>query len=369
MRKTFTTFEELRCAVYASLVHYMEEKELIRLLPWDASYHPAARLPDIDPEKVRTFVELAKEKRGFKIPYTEANIPMILRHLDLLSEDGRLTHSALLLFARNPQHFFPTSEIKCMAFPTSAKSKPVLSYQTYRGNVFEMVDAAVGFVMGHIDAAVGEHDTPSAQVKYEIPIKAVAELIVNAVAHRSYESNGSVEVAVYRDRLEIWNPGQLPYGMTTAMLSRLHNSMPTNPILATPMYLAGYIEKMGTGTTDVVTACEEAGLPLPVFEQDENFRVTIWRKGASPNKIPDQLVVPSVTQNVTQNVTQTKQAARYVQILNMLLANRRTPLREIAQMLNVSERTVKRDLNVIRQSYHIQWIGSPKTGRWEIENK
>ena len=75
------------------------------------------------------------------------------------------------------------------------------------------------------------------------------------------------------------------------------------------------------------------------------------------------------TQNVTQNVTQTKQAARYVQILNMLLANRRTPLREIAQMLNVSERTVKRDLNVIRQSYHIQWIGSPKTGRWEIENK
>lgn len=41
-----------------------------------------------------------------------------------------------------------------MAFPTHVKSKPVLSYQTFKGNVFELVDAAVGFVMEHIDAAV-----------------------------------------------------------------------------------------------------------------------------------------------------------------------------------------------------------------------
>lgn len=375
VRKSFATYDELRNAVYASLVHYMEEKEILRLLPWDAAYHPTARLEDIDPEKVHTFVDLAKEKRGFKIPYTEANIPKILTHLDLLSEDGRLTNSALLLFARNPQHFFPTSEIKCMVFPTHIKSKPILSYQTFRGNVFELVDAAVGFVMEHIDARVGEHDSTSVEVKYEIPVKAVTELIVNAVAHRSYESNGSVEVAIYRDRLEVWNPGQLPFGMTTAMLTRLHNSMPTNPILATPMYLAGYIERIGTGTTDVIEACEEIGLSAPEFEQDENFRAIIRRQNVGQNVpqsgIENQGVMKNVLQNVPQNVPQnvglSKQAVRYVKILNTLLTNRRTPLREIADVLGVSEKTIKRDLNVIRLTYRVEWIGSPKTGRWEIE--
>jgi len=371
VRKSFSTYDELRNAVYASLVHYMEEKELLRLLPWDAAYHPRATLKDIDPEKVRTFVDLAKEKRGFKIAYTEANIPKILRHLDLLSEDNRLTNSALLLFAYKPQSFFPTSEIKCMVFPTHIKSKPVLSYQIFRGNVFELVDAAVGFVMEHIDAAVGEHNTTSVNVKYEIPIKAVTELIVNAVAHRSYESNGSVEVSIYRDRLEVWNPGQLPYGMTTAMLSQLHNSMPTNPLLATPMYLAGYIERMGTGTTDVVEACKEAGLAAPEFEQDENFLATIRRKNVGQNvgqsDIDYQQLTENVPQNVPQNVGQSKQVARYVKILNTLLTNRRTPQREIANILEVSERTINRDLNVLRQSYRIEWIGASKTGRWEIE--
>lgn len=128
-------------------------------------------------------------------------------------------------------------------------------------------------------------------------------------------------------------------------------------MLATPMYLAGYIERMGTGTTDVVDACINAGLGMPKFEQDENFRATIWRKNVTQN----------VTQNVGQNVGQSKQSIRYIKILNTLLTNRRTPLRDIADIIGVSERTINRDLNVIRQSYRIEWIGSPKTGRWEIE--
>lgn len=162
-------------------------------------------------------------------------------------------------------------------------------------------------------------------------------------------------------------------------VATLAKSMPTNPMLATPMYLAGYIERMGTGTTDVVDACTNAGLGIPKFEQDENFRATIWRKNVGQNvtqNVPQsdtnnqdftKNVPQNVTQNVPQNVGQSKKALRYIKIMNTLLTNRRTPLREIAEVLGVSEKTVKRDLNVIRQSYRIEWIGSPKTGRWEIE--
>ena len=284
VRKSFETYEELRTAVYSSLIRFLEEKEYLRLFPWDATYHRTATMDDIDPEKVKSFVALARERRNFKLAYTEDKIPEILHHLNLTSDDGRLTNSALLLFAKNPQKFFITSEIKCLMFPSPLRHKPILSYQVYHGSLFEMVDSAVGYVMQHIDAYVGTHKTPSVEVKYEIPIAAVTEIIVNAATHRSYESNASVQVELYPDRLEVWNPGQLPYGLTPAQLSKRHKSIPTNPILAHPVYLAGYIERIGTGTTDVIEECLAAGLEAPVFEQDGDFKVTLWRKKHSADK-------------------------------------------------------------------------------------
>ena len=55
-------------------------------------------------------------------------------------------------------------------------------------------------------------------------------------------------------------------------------SEPTNPVIAHPLFLAGYIEHLGTGTTDMITACEQYGLRTPEFHQAEDFRTVIYRK-------------------------------------------------------------------------------------------
>lgn len=81
------------------------------------------------------------------------------------------------------------------------------------------------------------------------------KLIVNAIYHRDYTSNASVQVMLFRNRLEIWNPGQLPYGLTVQKLQGPHKSLPTNPLIADPMYWKGYIEKVGTGTEDIIEKC------------------------------------------------------------------------------------------------------------------
>lgn len=84
-------------------------------------------------------------------------------------------------------------------------------------------------------------------------------------------------------------------------------------------------------------------------------------------RTPISVPIVNVGKNVGKNVGQSKQAIRYIKIMNTLLTNRRTPLHEIAKMLSVSERTINRDLNVIRLTYRVEWIGASKTGRWEIE--
>ena len=112
---------------------------------------------------------------------------------------------------------------------------------------------------------------------YEIPVEVVTEAIVNAVAHRDYTDNGSVQVMLFSDRLEVRNPGRLPSPLTLEKLREAHRSVPGNPLLAESMYLAEYIERMGTGTLDMIRRYVEAGLPEPGFAVTDGFVTTVWR--------------------------------------------------------------------------------------------
>ena len=93
-----------------------------------------------------------------------------------------------------------------------------------------------------------------------------------------YTSNGSVQVMLFRNRLEVWNPGQLPYGLTVSKLLEPHKSLPANPLIADPLFWTGYVDKVGTGTEDIVNLCKEKGLKSPEYHQEEDFRVVIWRR-------------------------------------------------------------------------------------------
>ena len=286
VRRGFATYEELRTAVYTSLIDYLVQKEIIRRVPFDAAAHPTATYDDIDTERVRTFVNKAKEKRNFPLTFADG-MEKIFTGIHVLTDDGRLTNSALLLFAKDPQRFFRTSEVRCAQFYGTKVEKPIRNYQVFTGSLFEMIDKAVGFVMSRIDARVGTRDhSVDAPVDYELPESAVAEAIANAVAHRDYASNASVQVMLFRDRVEIWNPGRLPDGFTVQKLREVHSSEPTNPVIAHPLFLAGYIEHLGTGTTDMITACKQYGLLEPEFRQAEDFRTIIYRKGkeSDPNE-------------------------------------------------------------------------------------
>ena len=304
IRNVFNSYEELQSGVYASLVEYMTTHLILRQGPFDASVHPDARLEDLDKEKIRRFVGLAREKRQFPLLYSEEDIPRILNSLHLMTDDGKLKNAALLLFAKDVQKWFVSATIKCAHFYGTKMQKPIASLQIYGGSVFEQVDMAVSFVMARIDQRVGERiHSAEVDVTPELPAQAVTEAIVNAVVHRDYTNTGSVQVMLFKDRLEIWNPGRLPHGMTIEKLNGRHNSQPVNPVLANPVYLTGYIEQMGTGTTDIIEQCESYGLRKPEFIQDEDFLTILWRPKEEDTDNEIGQVAGNVTGNETGNET------------------------------------------------------------------
>ena len=276
IRKRFNTLAELVAGLYAALVEYLDAKELIRWGPFDASPCARATLDDLDFERMAQFIRTARLVRQFPLPEgTPAS--QLLEHLNLLNED-RLTNAAILLFGKSPQRFLISSEVRCAHFHGTEVAKPIPSYQVYKGTAFELVDQAVDFVLSKINRSIGTRaESARAPRTYEIPAEVVTEAIVNAVAHRDYTENGSVQVMLFADRLEVRNPGRLPPPLTLEKLREAHRSVPGNPLLAESLYLTEYIERMGTGTLDMIRRCVEAGLAEPEFTVTDGFVTTVWR--------------------------------------------------------------------------------------------
>jgi len=293
-RRRFGSIVELTTLVYASLVEYLVVNGTVQTKPFDAAACMDAALKDLSREKVADFLARAQIERGYPLgPKTPMN--KALTHLNLL--DGtHPNHAAILLFGKEPQRFLITSEVKCMHFHGTEVGKPIPSYQIYKGTVFELVDQAVDFVMGKVNRTVGTRAVSNqAPVTYELPRPAVAEAIVNAVAHRDYTSNASVQVMLFSDRLEVWNPGQLPPPLTLKALRAPHASIPHNPLIAEPLFLTRYIEKAGTGILDMIKLCKAAGVPTPQFRQDGGQFVQTLRR-------PPAQVTGEVTNGVAGEV-------------------------------------------------------------------
>ena len=280
IRRRFRTPEELKAAIYAALVEYLELRDLIRVEPFDAAPCSGATPDDLDRESMARFVRLARSARQFAVA-EDVTPEVLLEHLELVN-DGRLTNAAVLLFGKRPQKFLASSEIRCTRFHGTEVEKPIPSYQTYRGTVFRLIDSAVDFVLGGIDRAIGTRaESNHAPRTYEIPPEVVREAVVNAAAHRDYTESGNVQVMLFSDRLEVRNPGRLPPPLTFDLLRVPHRSIPGNGLLAHSLYLAGYIERIGTGTVDMIRRCAEAGLPEPEFAVTDGFVTTVRRPAAS----------------------------------------------------------------------------------------
>ena len=279
VRKSFGTPEELQLAVYAALVRVLERKGYIRIAPFDLAVDTNLTLADVDEAKVRDYLMRAKEAKKISIP-ADADATWLLTKLGMFAPDGRLTNAGVLFFAKHPQETLDVSVVKCLQYWGTHVERPIPSYQTYEDGIIGMIESALAFVMGRIDRTIGIPDERGlAAAQDELPRMAVREAIVNAVCHRDYESNAAVQVMLFRDRLEIMNPGTLPPGWTAATLLTTHESIPRNKVIAKALDWAGYVERSGHGTEFIIEKCEAQGLITPQYKPDSAlFHTIIWRK-------------------------------------------------------------------------------------------
>lgn len=352
VRRRIEDVSALTAEVYASLVDYLDKIGALRVPPFDTSVCDRASLKDISRKRVEWFLETARRERGFPLK-SNSSIQALLTHLNLI-DDGKPTNAAILLFGSDPQRFHRTAETKCVHCHGTEYRRPFASMQVYGGDLFEQADQSRDFVLAKINRPIGTRAAGiTAPATYELPPDAIGEAIVNAIAHRDYHSNASVEIRLFADRLEIWNPGALPGILTLDSLRADHPSVPYNPLLAESLYLARYIERVGSGTQTMIELCQEAGLPEPQFAQrGGSFVATIWR----------DWLTQEVLAGFNLNERQMK-AIEYVKS-HQLVTNA-----EYQHVVGCPQRTATRDLNELVQKGIVELEGKGRGAQYRLLRK
>ncbi|MCL0061800.1 putative DNA binding domain-containing protein [Thermodesulfovibrionales bacterium] len=247
-------------------------------LQFDTQVCLKATLKDIDKEKLRWFLRKAKEERNYDVD-PETPIREALNRLNLI-EDGRLNNTAILLFRKETQKFFPQVKIRAGRFK-GTEGLDFIDMKVLEGTIPELREKAMKFILEHIKHGIF-FDANRRYDKWEYPLRTLEEVLNNALAHREYFSNAEIQLSIYDDRIEVWNPGELPSPLTLEDLRREHKSIPRNKFLADKLFLIKYIEEWGRGTNRIIDEMRENELPEPEFKNySGGFAVTLYGPGKS----------------------------------------------------------------------------------------
>jgi predicted HTH transcriptional regulator len=210
-----------------------------------------------------------------------------LRTLRLLTQhQGKEvpTVGGLLLFGRTAerQELFPDVWIQAGRFAGTDR-RQILDTAEIRSLPVPAVDEAIAFVQKYLARAVVIGAARHTQ-QWTLPLVALREAIINAVVHADYAQRGApLRLALFDDRLEIENPGLLPFGLTVEDL-RQGISRLRNRVIGRVFQELGLIEQWGSGIQRMEAACRESGLPAPKLEEiGTRFRVTLY---AVPQETP-----------------------------------------------------------------------------------
>jgi ATP-dependent DNA helicase RecG len=189
----------------------------------------------------------------------------------------RPTYAGLLLFGLEPQRWVRSSEILVVRYAGKTMSDVFLR-EEIRGTLPEQIRRAEAFVVDNMRRGVRLSSLERVE-ETEYPVEAIREAIVNAVAHRDYQTRGDeIRVLMFSDRIEFYSPGRLPGHITVENLvdERFSRSETIVQILSD----MGFIERLGYGIDRMIRLMARAGLPRPRFEETAaGFQVTLEGPG------------------------------------------------------------------------------------------
>ena len=241
---------------------------------WDGVPVPHVTVTDLKQETFDFFRKKGvKSNRLSEDVLTDSN-ELLLNNLKLTDGDY-LKRAAVLLFHPDPEKFVTNAYVKIGFFESDSD----LRFQDeVHGNLFEQVEKTMELLFTkHIKAMISYDDIYRIET-FEYPKEAVREALLNAIAHKDYTGATPIQISVYKDKIMIWNYGELPENWTIDTLQKKHSSIPHNPDISNAFFRIGYIEAWGRGIRKMNEQCAAAGLPQPLYYYESSGFWVVFRK-------------------------------------------------------------------------------------------
>lgn len=245
----------------------------------------------------------------------------------------------------------------------------MLDFKTIGGDAITLLEKAESFIYDHIPMKAWiESGKLQRQEKWLYPPDAIREALANALAHRDYDSPGKVQVRIFDDRLEIWNPGLLPPPLTLDKLKGKHDSFPRNPLIAKAFFRIRYAEDVGSGTSKIIQWCKEWGLPEPDYEEAGASFVTVFH-----NPKPDQGIQGGLKRGVGEKVGERvgekvgeRLSPNKQKILEIISQDSMISAQQLAKIVGISQRKIEQNIAKLKTQGRLKRIGPDRGGHWEI---
>jgi ATP-dependent DNA helicase RecG len=263
----------------------MIERRSGQAIRWERVPAPGVDLDDLEEKEIRQTAQEGGNNRFYDFR-KEKDPEAILEELNLL-RGGSVLNGAVVLFGRNPTRRFVQLRVRLARFSGENEME---DSRVLEQNAFANIAEIEKFLRQNVPIAstmtdkIARADTPA------YPWLALREALMNALVHRDYSAfDGGVSVSIYNDRIEFWNSGELPEGMTVQVLREGRISRLRNPDIAHVFWLRGYIEAFGTGATRIVRECSRAGLPEPEWRVGGGGVRLIIRSAQSDSSASEEL--------------------------------------------------------------------------------
>ncbi|NLE69991.1 MAG: DeoR family transcriptional regulator [Clostridiales bacterium] len=273
-----------------------------------------------------------------------------------VTPDNRFNHAALYISDQNPT-------VSKFAVFQGLTVDTFLDKREFSGSIMKQLDEVLYYANLSNRKKVVITGKPQREERFDYPVRALREAIVNSFCHRDWTLSGDIKIEVFDDRIRIYSPGSLPDGLT---LENIKQGMVAkrNPIIVNALDKADYIENYATGIRRIFADYKGFEKQPDFYISDNGVIVTLFNRNYDVRSDAQN----DVQNDVQSDVDKLKPGERQERIIRFIQQNKHLTIQELSVLLGVSKPTVERDLAKLRKDKRIEYIGSSKGGHWSLMN-
>ena len=365
----------------------VENNEILSLFQASGSYHAdeaviaGTSVADLEVAYINDYFQkvYGKPKESFGMP-----VDKLLTSLGILGNGGQVTRAGMLFFGQYPQMRMPTYVIKAVAYyGNDIGGSDYRDSRDIIGTVPMMFREGMSFLKSNLRHLQAGQNFNSVG-KLEIPEVVLEELLQNALVHVDLLGSAYIRLLVFDNRIEIINPGSLFGGLTVEDI-RLGKSKQRNQLMADFCARTMIYRGLGSGIPRVLK--EDAKIDFVSDDNTGDFKTIIWRDtnleyyeedseengsfiAAEGQLYGDsgQLNYGNGQSNVRKDVRK-ELTERQALIVDLIKSDVRIGIEKMSEKMSVNEKTVRRDINVLKQLGLLTRVGGRKSGCWKLSEE